>query len=993
MKTQKIIISALIGLSFLSTVFGQQENNKDQTLRGSGRVNPSTLAMEFDLSLGGYPGRGINVPISISYSSKVWRMQYSEIVPRNNNAEGCNSLYYPWFAEDSAAGWTTSLAVPYIEYTGKETIYNSQGFPVADSSCDFGAPPPASYYHLVRRLVIHLPSGETHELRADAGSTVSFLYNQTPPTNIWNATFYAADGSNIKYIEDANTNTFKLLMPDGSVYNFANSFSVLNNKNVRKATKFTDRNGNFTAFNETNGTWTDTLGRTLSAPFGLDEPTSPTTQTYTMPGMTGTYKFVWKQLKGSSAAESGLTDFNQSLRYRGSAYLSQSPYPWAHHPAGTFLFGSDADDFVTGEIFNPVVLTEIELPTGQKYKFGYNIFGQIEKIEYPTGGEEKFVYGEVPTLSLSIPSNINDKTNLGVVDRKVLKTSGDTSPYHWTYSADYVEPMGYKITINNPDDTMVERFLHRGNNSGACCPASSGTFGFDNGLAGMSYEERAFDSEERMVSKKLTHWQVTVFSINSNTEAHWHPRVTHDETHIYDPGGNSDKVWATTKYEYEDLSTIDKPLLMKKTSQYEYQALSGGSLFNENPGEDPDPNPTPVPTPVPPNLIRTSESTFLINDTTVSNRQDYKDRNMVGLVTATVVKDSAGTIVSRSEMKYDDAGYSPSDYVRGNPTTARVWDSGKGNYENTNAYVTTRARFDTYGNQYEAIDAKGNSTTTIFDSTYHAYPIQVTSAVPDPNGQNGSNTPFITTATFDPVTGLPLTTIDANGLESRIEYDPATLRAKQTKTFYNNQQVGSESETIYHDETENYWIKNRAQIDVNKWAESITYFDGLGRAYKAEEINREGNIFVEKEFDAEGRVKRVTNPFRANETKQWTTNIYDDASRVKEVVLPDGAKVKTDYGVSTKGIIGVTKQITDQAGKKRKGISDALGRMIRVIEDPDSSNLNTDYVFDTFGNLRKTIQGEQSRYFTYDSLGQTALRQTARTGSEHFIFVHRSDHE
>ena len=135
-------------------------------------------------------------------------------------------------------------------------------------------------------------------------------------------------------------------------------------------------------------------------------------------------------------------------------------------------------------------------------------------------------------------------------------------------------------------------------------------------------------------------------------------------------------------------------------------------------------------------------------------------------------------------------------------------------------------------------------------------------------------------------------------------------------------------------------------------------------------MDSQGNIFTEKEFDADGRVSRVTNPFRANETKIWTTNVYDEASRIKEVVLPDGAKVITDYGVSVTGTIGVTKQITDQAGKKRKGFSDSLGRMIRVIEDPTGQNLNTDYVFDTLGNLRKTIQGEQSRYFMHDSLGR-----------------------
>ena len=69
-------------------------------------------------------------------------------------------------------------------------------------------------------------------------------------------------------------------------------------------------------------------------------------------------------------------------------------------------------------------------------------------------------------------------------------------------------------------------------------------------------------------------------------------------------------------------------------------------------------------------------------------------------------------------------------------------------------------------------------------------------------------------------------------------------------------------------------------------------------------------------------------------------------------------------------MIGPTKTIVDQAGRERTGISDALGNMIRVYEGPLSQNLSTDYVFDTLGNLRRTIQGEQSRYFMYDSLGR-----------------------
>ena len=56
--------------------------------------------------------------------------------------------------------------------------------------------------------------------------------------------------------------------------------------------------------------------------------------------------------------------------------------------------------------------------------------------------------------------------------------------------------------------------------------------------------------------------------------------------------------------------------------------------------------------------------------------------------------------------------------------------------------------------------------------------------------------------------------------------------------------------------------------------------------------------------------------------------------------------------------------------------------MIEVIEDPSGTPLVTDYVFDTLGNLRKTTQGEQVRYFTYDSLGRILQSEAGRTGCE-----------
>lgn len=361
---------------------------------------------------------------------------------------------------------------------------------------------------------------------------------------------------------------------------------------------------------------------------------------------------------------------------------------------------------------------------------------------------------------------------------------------------------------------------------------------------------------------------------------------------------------------------------------------------------------------------------------------------MVELVTALVVKDGAGTVVSRGEMKYDESGYSPTDYVRGNPTTAKVWDNTKGSWNNPSAYLSIKARFDTYGNKYESIDALNNVTQTLFDPTFHAFPIKVTTPIPDPSGQTGSASSFVIETTYDTTTGLPLTTKSINGLVTQIEYDWNALRIKGSKYFYENNEVGSRSEITYHEEPNNYWIKNRVKIDQDKWAETITYLDGLGREFKTETPDSTGSIFVEREFNENGKVKRITNPFRIGETKQWTTNIYDENGAVKGIIAPDGSTTDSSYAIAYTGNqIGIAVTVIDAAGKKRRSIKNALNQLIRVDEPSQSGELGpidnpnqaTYYTYNLLDNLTSVSQGIQTRSFTWDSLSR--LRQSVNPES------------
>ena len=93
-------------------------------------------------------------------------------------------------------------------------------------------------------------------------------------------------------------------------------------------------------------------------------------------------------------------------------------------------------------------------------------------------------------------------------------------------------------------------------------------------------------------------------------------------------------------------------------------------------------------------------------------------------------------------------------------------------------------------------------------------------------------------------------------------------------------------------------------------------------------------------------------------------NGFDALGRATTVTTPDNAVVKTSYS-------GNTVTVTDQAGKKRRSLTDGLGRLVRVDEPDANNNLDsgglpvqpTNYSYDVLGNLTTVTQGTQQRVF------------------------------
>ena len=84
---------------------------------------------------------------------------------------------------------------------------------------------------------------------------------------------------------------------------------------------------------------------------------------------------------------------------------------------------------------------------------------------------------------------------------------------------------------------------------------------------------------------------------------------------------------------------------------------------------------------------------------------------------------------------------------------------------------------------------------------------------------------------------------------------------------------------------------------------------------------------------------------------------------MKTVVAPDGSTFQTSY-------FGNATTTTDQAGKSKKVIVDALGRTRETIEDPAGLAQSTTYDYDPQGNIRRIVQAQQQRFYFYDALSR-----------------------
>lgn len=328
--------------------------------------------------------------------------------------------------------------------------------------------------------------------------------------------------------------------------------------------------------------------------------------------------------------------------------------------------------------------------------------------------------------------------------------------------------------------------------------------------------------------------------------------------------------------------------------------------------------------------------------------------------------------------------------------------------DTTNTWLTTTMTYDANGNlrtvtSPDTGDGRTRTTTTEYDSTFHAYPARVTNALG-----------HATVRTYN-ADGLVATATEPNGVVTTITYDALGRRRTQSRSD------GAYSEFNYHEYGNPNLQHNSVVTKVDTAGRTLwrdEYFDGLGFNY---DVTSSGDcpqwVVVRHEKDSAGRPAKVSLPFCQGSTPVFTSTTYDDAGRVSVVTTPDGKTTTHRYALTYFEIEDPNGKITRKYFNARDNVTriedgaipgtdyeyDPLGRLVRATLSTgqqtqtayDSLNRRksltdplgtTTYSYDAVGNLKTTTSGGKTITFEYDALNRVFRKQV--TGELDTFYVY-----
>jgi RHS repeat-associated protein len=945
-QSVSIILSAFFLLLFLSThSTGQTTQSTTDKMTPSG-ITPGAPAgsyplsgmeslnlyngnLDFRLPLLSLDGRGSAVRnMMLSLNTKKWRVRESHTQT--------NDTYTP-----TTLNWG-GVDVGYLagKLQGRQSGWSSRTCP---------NPSQTRYYYTNTNLTFVAPDGTEYALRDQLTDGQPMVANQCG--GIQGASrgtvFKTSDGSGVTFISDS-TIFDKTTIPTGIVgsWNLIVSGYLL----LRDGTRYRIDSGNVSWIRDRNGnlvySLTDAINRQITMttlPDGSDQIT---------------YRGYQNALRTITITH---TSLGNALR---SGYSLQTHAQLFPELLGGYNLGT----------YNPTVVSSVILPDGRSYEFRYNSYGELARVVLPTGGAIEY---DMTAGSGVIQANGSNGLAYQIYRRVIERRTyadGTTLEGRTTYTLN-----GATTTAShyNAAGTLLARESHSyaGSAEFSLFTATSSAF-YSDWHEGKELSTSYYAADGVTVMKTVVNtweqrapvsWYPTLYS-NSGKEPANDPRITQTVTTLVD----TNQVSKTT-YSYDQYNN--------RTDSYEYDYGTGTAGA----------------------LVRHTHTNYVT--TNPVNGSDYTATGVYlrSLPSQMSVFDAGGVERARTTLEYDNYAADGNHWpltdranISGHDTGFTTGYATRGNLTATTHYllvngivtgsVTAYSQFDIAGNLTKMIDGRGYATTIDYNDRFGA-----------PDGDARSNTPpselaglnsyaFATKLTnalgqtvygqYDYYLGRAIDGEDANGVVSSGYYNDALDRPTQVRRAV---ATGAAIQSTFSYDDPHHTITVTGDLNANNDNALLSkiLYDGLGRTTETQQYEGGTNyIAVQTQYDGLGRAYKTSNPFRPwqSESAVWTTSGFDGMGRVSSVTTPDNAIVTTSYS-------GNSVTVTDQAGKARKSVTDALGRLSTVYEDPAGLNYQTSYGYDVLDDLISVSQGVQTRTFIYDSLKRLILATNPESGT------------
>ena len=958
---------------------------------GAETVNPADGSVNFELPIQMPPGRQLSFPVGIHYTSAA---QFSLTTLGVNSSLSWQAInatpYYlnGWgyqLPTYSAQSFTLSSEVNPANrnetlYCDAARNYTFQGFDGVQRNLRLSNtwPDPAN------------PATDTQCLAGTLNSSLHGVQTTTP----------------VSYVRSVTQPALTVTDQSGTVFQFPSILALSPSDKTAigfwglLAQTITDRNGNQityagasnggtglnnTGFAVASGSYKDTLGRQIVAWSGLG---STTGDTLSVSGLPGNITVHWE---------------NVSVNFPETGHETSG--------AGTCQMGNTSVQQISG-------VSEIDLPNGQKYSFTYDttdvVHGLVSRITLPGGGYVRYVWGlnsnSAATLQQWTPSGGAAQSCYFLYDTpaitdRFVSYNGTQEVLHqqFVYATNWIPST---LNTGPPQWSTKTTTVTTTDMIGAQTTTTIYSY------VGITPDQGNNDASARVpntavpVEQQIAYKNGTGTALKTENKTWMNAFALIGDQTILDNGQGSavQRCYDANEqlsylYEYgfqsEGLNSGDPACY---ASAFQNASASNSAIVPLNDG-----------TFGPLRRLTTTVYHNFLGSTPAAHIVNEPD--------SITVTDGSGNELKQTTFAFDGnslqpsgvaTGWVPVSTARGNITSVTNWNSFGA------SPVTTYIYFDT-GQVQSKTDPCGNTTCSDMTGTNHttSYSYSDTPGF-EPSGVGQTNA-YLTGVTY-PNTGVAHTESFTWGYGDGLLRSHTDQNGQSTHYVYNTppsscglqDNLNRLSEIDYIDGGKTTFCYNDPALTVttSKLLSSTAamstavVMDSMGHVIQDQLItDPDGEDSTDTFYNGMGLVYSHSNPHRASSspTDGTTTYFYDGLGRTCLVVPSDGtlpttsvcaARLANDVFIQ---YVGPTTTVTDQAGKARQTVTEGLGRLAKVFEDPFGSNLETDYTYDSLDRLTNVVQsGSRQRSFSYDSLSRLLSATNPETGRVCYSATYRT---